>query len=148
MVVRIAIGIAGALVLAWVALVAYLLLRRPEEGAAREALRMLPDTLRLLRRIAGDRALPRGVRIRLWLLLAYLAFPLDLVPDFLPIVGYADDVVIASAALRSVVRRAGASAVRAHWPGSDQGLAALWRIAGLPGEPPARSAPEAEPTGP
>jgi uncharacterized membrane protein YkvA (DUF1232 family) len=134
-VLRIAIGVVGALALAWLFLVAYLLLRTPEEGTAREALRVLPDTVRLLRRIAGDRSLSRGVRVRLWLLLGYLVFPLDIVPDFLPVVGYADDVVIAGAALRSVVRRTGPGAVRRHWPGTDEGLAALWRLAGLPGEP-------------
>ena len=136
MVLRVVIGVVGTLALAWLFLVAYLLLRKPEEGTVREALRVLPDTIRLLHRIAGDAALPRGVRVRLWLLLGYLAFPLDIVPDFLPVVGYADDVVIAGAALRSVVRRAGPGAVRRHWPGTDEGLAALWRLASLPGEPP------------
>ncbi len=135
MVLRATIGVVGALALAWLLLVAYLLLRRPEEGTAREALRVLPDTVRLLRRIAGDPTLPRSVRARLWLLLGYLVFPLDVVPDFLPVVGYADDVVIAGAALRSVVRCAGPDAVRRHWPGTDEGLAALWRLAGLPGGP-------------
>jgi len=135
-VLRVAIGMLGALLLAWLLLVVYLLLRKPERGTAREALRLLPDTVRLLRRIAGDSSLPRGVRFRLWLLLGYLAFPLDVVPDFIPIVGYVDDVVIAGAALRSVVRRAGPGTVRHHWPGTGEGLAALWRLAGLPGEPP------------
>jgi uncharacterized membrane protein YkvA (DUF1232 family) len=135
-VVRVAIGVVGALALTWLVLVVYLVVRKPEDSAAREALRVLPDTVRLLRRIAGDRALPRGVRIRLWLLLGYLAFPLDIVPDFLPVIGYADDVVIVAVALRSVVRRAGADAVRWHWPGSEEGLLVLWRVAGLPGMPP------------
>jgi len=135
-VLRVAIGVVGALVLSWLLLVAYLLLRKPEEGTAREALRVLPDTVRLFRRIAGDPTLPRGVRVRLWLLLGYLAFPIDVVPDFLPVIGYADDILIAGAALRSVVRRAGTASVRRHWPGTDEGLAALWRLAGLPGEPP------------
>lgn len=135
-ILRVAIGILGALAVAWVLLVGYLLARKPSEGTAREAIRVLPDTLRMLRRIASDRTLPRGVRVRLWLLLAYLAFPLDLVPDFLPVIGYADDVVIAGAALRSVIRRAGPEAIRRHWPGTEVGLAALWRLTSLPGEPP------------
>jgi uncharacterized membrane protein YkvA (DUF1232 family) len=134
-ILRVVVAVAGAMLVAWLALVVFLLVRRPEEGTSREALRLLPDTVRLLRRIAADRSLPRGVRVRLWLLLAYLLFPLDLVPDFIPMIGYADDIVIATAALRSVVRRAGPRAVRRHWPGSDDGLAALWRVAGLPGEP-------------
>lgn len=135
MVVRAVVAVVGAMLVAWLALLVFLLARKPEAGASREALRLLPDTVRLLRRIAADRSLPRGVRARLWLLLAYLLFPLDLVPDFIPVIGYADDVVIATAALRSVVRHAGSEAVRRHWPGSEDGLTALWRVAGLPGEP-------------
>lgn len=136
MIVDVAVGVGLALLVAWLALAAYLLTHRPEAGSAREALRILPDTIGLLRRIAGDRTLPRGVRLRLWLLLAYLLFPIDLVPDFLPIIGYLDDVVIVSLALRSVVRRAGPDALRRHWRGSDDGLAALWRVASLPEPPP------------
>jgi len=70
--------------------------------------------------------------LRLWLLFVYLAMPFDLIPDFVPIVGYGDDAIIVCAVLRSVVRRAGAEAVRRHRPGSDDGLAARWRAAGLP----------------
>ena len=137
MIVRVAIGVVAALLLAWLVLVAYLVANRPE-GTAREALRVLPDTVRLVRRLAADRTLPGGVRWRLWLLLGYLAFPLDLVPDFVPVIGYADDVIIVGAVLRSVIRRAGPDAVARHWPGTGDGLAALWRVTGLPGEPPER----------
>jgi uncharacterized membrane protein YkvA (DUF1232 family) len=137
-VLRVAIGVAGALLLAWLVLLGYLLAHRPDEGTARQALRVLPDTLRLVKRLATDRALPRGVRTRLWLLLGYLVFPLDLVPDFVPVIGYADDVVIVGAVLRSVIRRAGPDAVRLHWPGTDEGLATLWRATGLPGTAPRR----------
>jgi uncharacterized membrane protein YkvA (DUF1232 family) len=57
--------------------------------------------------------------------------PIDLVPDVIPIIGYADDVVVVAVVLRSVVRRAGADVVRRHWPGSEQGLAVVLRLAGL-----------------
>jgi uncharacterized membrane protein YkvA (DUF1232 family) len=125
------IGIAAALVLAWLALVIVLLIVRPRGGLLREALRVLPDVLRLVHRLAADRSLPRGVRIRLGLLLAYLAIPIDLVPDFIPVLGYADDAIIVTAVLRGVVRRAGLDAVRAHWPGTDDGFAAVTRLTGL-----------------
>ncbi|RSD15356.1 YkvA family protein [Amycolatopsis eburnea] len=125
------IAIAGALVLAWLALVVALLVARPRGGQLKEALRLLPDLLRLLRRLAADKTLPRGVRVRLGLLLAYLALPIDLVPDFIPVLGYADDAIIVAAVLRSVVRRAGLDAVRKHWPGSDDGFAALARLTGM-----------------
>ncbi len=133
--VRMLIGVGGALLLSWLALLVFLLTRAPGRAAASEGLRLLPDAVRLLRRIAGDPTLPRGVRVRLWLLLAYLATPFDLVPDFIPVVGYADDLVIVAATLRSVVRRAGRDAVRRHWPGTPEGLAAVWRVARLPGDP-------------
>jgi len=94
-----------------------------------EALRLLPDLLRLVRRLAGDASLPRGVRVRLWLLLAYLAFPLDLVPDVVPVLGYADDAIVVALVLRAVVRRAGPGALARHWPGSPAGLAAVQRLA-------------------
>ena len=54
-----------------------------------------------------------------------------MIPDFIPVLGYADDAIIVAAVLRSVVRRAGLEAVRAHWPGSDDGFTALVRLTGL-----------------
>jgi uncharacterized membrane protein YkvA (DUF1232 family) len=125
------VGLAAALLLTWVVLVVALVVVRPRGGLLREALRLLPDVLRLVRRLAADKTLPRGVRVRLGLLLAYLALPIDLVPDFIPVLGYADDAIIVTAVLRSVVRRAGLDAVRAHWPGTDDGFAALTRLTGI-----------------
>ncbi|MDT5080013.1 MAG: hypothetical protein QOJ80_4650 [Mycobacterium sp.] len=125
------IGVVHALLLAWLALVIALAILRPRGGLLREALRVLPDVLRLVRRLAAEKTLPRGVRIRLGLLLAYLALPIDLIPDFIPILGYADDAIIVTAVLRSVVRRAGVDAVRAHWPGTDDGFTALARLTGI-----------------
>ncbi|MGE2714523.1 YkvA family protein [Mycolicibacterium litorale] len=126
-----AIGIAVALALTWLALVGMLILVRPRGGLLREALRILPDVLRLIRRLAADDSLPTGVRVRLGLLLAYLALPFDLIPDFVPVLGYADDAIIVTAVLRNVVRRAGLEAVRGHWPGSDDGFRVLCRLTGL-----------------
>ncbi|GAA1646013.1 DUF1232 domain-containing protein [Nonomuraea maheshkhaliensis] len=125
------IGAAVALVATWAALVVALVAVRPRGGLLRESLRLLPDMLRLVRRLAADRALPRGVRVRLWLLLVYLASPIDLIPDFIPVLGYADDAIVVAAVLRSVVRKAGPAVVERHWPGSADGLAALVRLTGL-----------------
>lgn len=125
------IGVLGALVLAWLAFVLTLIILCPRGGLLRAALRVLPDVLRLVCRLAADTSQPRGVRIRFGLLLAYLAFPIDLVPDFIPVLGYADDAIIAIAVLRSVVRRAGPGSVRAHWPGTDDGFTVLARLTGL-----------------
>ncbi|MDF5754256.1 YkvA family protein [Spongiactinospora sp. TRM90649] len=125
------LGLVVAVLALWAVLVLALMVVRPRGGLPREALRLLPDVLRLTRRLAADSGLPGGVRVRLALLLAYLVVPIDLVPDFIPVVGYADDAILVAVVLRSVVRRAGLDAVRRHWPGTDDGFAALSRLAGL-----------------
>ena len=126
------LSICVGLALAYLALVAALLVARPKGNLLAEALRLLPDLLRLLRRMASSSDVPRAARLQLWLLLGYLAIPFDLVPDFVPVLGYADDAIVVSLVLRSVVRRSGAPLIRRHWPGTDDGLAALARLTGLP----------------
>ena len=81
------LGLAAGILLAWVALIVTLVIVRPRDGLLREALRLLPDLLRLLPRLAADRSLPPRARVGLALLLAYLALPFDLVPDFIPVLG-------------------------------------------------------------
>ncbi|MGI9156790.1 MAG: YkvA family protein [Marmoricola sp.] len=125
--------VAGA-VLLWLVMVALLLLAGRGEarsGRLKEALRLVPDVLRLVRRLVADPEVPRGVRVRLVLLLGYLSFPIDLVPDFIPVVGYADDVILVAVVLRSVVRHAGPEALERHWPGTPQGLRVVQRLAGV-----------------
>ena len=129
-----ALAVAGGVLLLWLALVLTLYLvgrRTGEPTTLREAVRLLPDVLVLLRRLAGDASLSRGVRWRLLLLLGYLAFPIDLVPDFIPVAGYADDALLVAWVLRSVVRVAGPEALERHWPGTPQGLATVRRLAGI-----------------
>ena len=125
-------GVLGGLLLCWLVLMAVLWRSCPDELRLGELLRLLPDVLRLLHRLARDDTLPRGVRVRLWLLLAYLAMPIDLVPDVVPVLGHADDAIVVALVLRSVVRHAGAAAIDRHWPGTPEGLAALRRASRLP----------------
>jgi uncharacterized membrane protein YkvA (DUF1232 family) len=128
------LGLVLGLAVSYAMLVVALLVsarRHPETLSLRAVLRLLPDLLRLVRSLLADKTVPRGVRVRLVLLLAYLATPIDLVPDVVPVLGYADDVLIVAMVLRSVVRRAGADALRAHWAGTPEGLAAVQRLAGL-----------------
>lgn len=126
--------IAGGLLLLWLALLATLWIAErdnPDRTGLRDTLRLLPDVIRLLRRLAADPNLPRGIRIRLGLLLGYLLLPVDLVPDFIPALGYADDAIIVALALRTVVRHAGPAALAQHWPGTPDGLRTVHRLAGL-----------------
>ena len=127
-------GMLGGLLLLYAVLLALLwgyARRHPETVTMKDALRLLPDLLRLIRRLIADGTLPVGVRVRLVLLLAYLLSPIDLVPDFVPVIGYADDVVIVALVLRSVVARAGEAAVQRHWPGTPEGLQLILKLAGL-----------------
>ncbi|WP_370830373.1 DUF1232 domain-containing protein [Kocuria sediminis] len=125
----------GALLLAWLVLLVVLWRAAPDRTVLRDALRLLPDVLRLVKRLAGDRSLPRGVRVRLLLLLAYLALPVDLVPDFVPVLGYADDAVVVLLVLRAVARSAGPQALERHWPGTPDGLAVVCRLVGAHRDP-------------
>jgi uncharacterized membrane protein YkvA (DUF1232 family) len=130
----IALGVVGGLVLIWGILVAALWLTKPDDVDMKQALRLLPDLLRLIKRLAADPDTPRGVRIRLALLLAYLALPLDLIPDFVPVLGYADDAIIVALVLRSATRHAGPDALARHWPGTPEGLIALKHLCRLNGK--------------
>lgn len=105
--------------------------RHPDVISLSGAVRLGPDLLRLVRRLAADRAVPRRTRILLVGLVLYLLLPIDLVPDVLPVVGYADDVVLVAVALRSVVRQAGVEALERHWPGPEGGLRVIRVLAGL-----------------
>ncbi|MCA1735474.1 MAG: DUF1232 domain-containing protein [Actinobacteria bacterium] len=117
--------VAATFVVVWLLFILFVFAVRPDSTSLREAARLLPDTLRLIRRLAGDREIPRVVRWPVWLLIAYLAMPIDLIPDFLPVLGYADDAILTSFVLRLVIRRSGPEKLRQHWPGSPEGLAIL-----------------------
>ncbi|WP_406731644.1 YkvA family protein [Streptomyces sp. NBC_01794] len=133
---QILIGVAAGLLLCWLILLGALSLARPQGNLLIEAVRLLPDLLRLISRLARDRSLPRRTRALLWALAGYLALPIDLVPDFIPVLGYADDAIAIALVLRTVIRRAGADTLTRHWPGTADGLGVVRRLAGLPAAAP------------
>lgn len=81
----------------------------------------MPDLLRLVRNLLTDRSVPRGVRLALVGLLAWLVNPIDLIPEFVPVLGPLDDVIVAIIVLRYVRRRLGHEELRRRWPGSVEG---------------------------
>ena len=125
------VGLA-AIAIAWGALVVGLVVAGRREDA-RVLARFIPDCVVLLSRLLRDERVPRRRKLLLAGLVGYLALPFDLVPDFLPVIGYADDVVVVVWTLRSVVRVVGLSELRRHWRGTDDGFEALRKVAGLPG---------------
>ena len=131
---EVVLGMLGGLVVLWLALVLVLWLeqrRHPAGFSLPDLLRLAPDVARLLNRLSGDRKVSFGVRIWLAVLLVYLLSPIDLIPDFIPVLGYADDAIVVAIALRFATRRAGREAVERHWPGTPEGLSAVLRLAGL-----------------
>ena len=119
----------GAALLLYAGFIAVLLVTGRRDDARAWA-RFIPDCLVLFRRLIGDPRVPRTRKLLLGALLAYLAMPFDLVPDFIPGAGQLDDAVIVAAVLRSVLRAAGDGPVRQHWPGPDRTLELLLRLAG------------------
>jgi uncharacterized membrane protein YkvA (DUF1232 family) len=116
------------LVAAWLGLLVVLWLIRPRDVGARDLARLVPDILRLVRDLVGDASVPRGVRVALVVLLVWLINPIDLVPEFIPVLGPLDDVIVAVLILRYVRRRLGAEELRRRWRGTDSGWALVERL--------------------
>jgi uncharacterized membrane protein YkvA (DUF1232 family) len=98
---------------------------------ARALAGFIPDCIVLTSRLARDRRISRSRRALLWLVLGYLALPIDLVPDFLPGIGQLDDAVVLGLALRVLARGGGTELVREAWPGPEASLTIVLRAAGL-----------------
>jgi uncharacterized membrane protein YkvA (DUF1232 family) len=90
----------------------------------------IPDCIVLFQRLARDRRLPRSRRALMFWALAYLALPIDLVPDFIPVAGQLDDAILVGLALRAVMNAAGREIIRGHWSGPPQSLRVIERLAG------------------
>ena len=125
---------AGATALVWVAGVAVLVVtgRRTD---ARALARFIPDCLVLLRRLLADDRIPRRPKLLLAVSLAYLAVPLDLVPDVIPVAGQLDDAIVVALAIRCVTRAAGPAVVPELWPGPPESLAAVESLLRRPSRP-------------
>jgi uncharacterized membrane protein YkvA (DUF1232 family) len=128
--VEVILAIAVGLVALWALLLVLFWALRPKNVSVRELLALIPDVLRLLRSIIGDRSAPPDVRLVLVGLLAWIVSPIDLIPEFIPVLGPIDDVVVAVVAMRYVRRRVGVEDLRRRWTGSDDGFALLLRVIG------------------
>jgi uncharacterized membrane protein YkvA (DUF1232 family) len=100
---------------------------------ARMVARIIPDCIVLGRRLLGDPRVLLRHKLALGLLVGYLASPLDLVPDFLPVIGYLDDAALVVLVLRALVRSSGPELLREHWPGSGRALELVLRLVYRPG---------------
>jgi uncharacterized membrane protein YkvA (DUF1232 family) len=96
---------------------------------ARELASFVPDCAVLFRRLVADPRVPRRAKLSVALLVAYLAFPFDLVPDFIPVAGQLDDAALVALTIAYVARRAGRDVVEELWPGSERGLRVVLSLA-------------------
>jgi uncharacterized membrane protein YkvA (DUF1232 family) len=115
----------------WAALILALVLAG-RRLAARELALLIPNLLLLLRGLLGDPRVPRGPRVALVLAGLWVASPIDLVPEFIPVLGPVDDAVVAALALRYVVKRAGPEVVTEHWRGDPATLDRILRLIRVP----------------
>jgi uncharacterized membrane protein YkvA (DUF1232 family) len=100
---------------------------------ARAIAGFIPDCLALVGRLARDPRIPRWRRAALFVVLAYLALPIDLIPDFLPVAGQLDDAVVLAIALRLLAHGADERTLRGAWPGPEASLQLVLRAAGRSG---------------
>jgi uncharacterized membrane protein YkvA (DUF1232 family) len=98
--------------------------------AARELALLLPNLILLFKDLLKDPRVPRGPKIVLAIGIVWLVSPIDLLPEFLPVLGPLDDAVVAALVLRHLVHRGGADVVREHWRGEPGTLELILRGAG------------------
>lgn len=123
-------GIIVSLAAVWVALLVIFWVCRPRGVRAREIVGVVPDIVRLLRDLIIDGHAPVDVRLVCGGLVAWILSPIDLIPEFIPVLGPLDDVVVAIVAMRYVRRRLGPDDLRRRWTGTPEGFALLGRIIG------------------
>ena len=92
--------------------------------------KLVPYCAVLFKRLLGDPRVSLGWKVASALALVYIAFPFDLVPDFIPVLGQLDDAIIIALVLRGLLRSAGPRLMREHWPGPTALLIPLERFAG------------------
>jgi uncharacterized membrane protein YkvA (DUF1232 family) len=113
----------------WLGAVAWLY-RVGRRSQARAIGGFIPNCTVLFTRLLKDRRVPRRRKALLVALMGYLALPFDLVPDFIPVAGQLDDVIVVALVLRSFIRSGGDALIREHWPGPQESLDLLLRVVG------------------
>jgi uncharacterized membrane protein YkvA (DUF1232 family) len=94
-----------------------------------QLLKALPELVRLIARLVRDPLLPRAAKIALAAAMVYLASPIDLIPDFIPVIGYLDDVLVAALLVDGILNWVDRGLVLKYWPGSPDSLERLSRAA-------------------
>jgi uncharacterized membrane protein YkvA (DUF1232 family) len=102
---------------------------------ARAVAGFVPDCIILFQRLLSDSRMPRRYRAIVVAMLAYLALPFDVVPDFIPVAGQLDDAVVVALTLRAILRGGGTEMIEEQWPGPRSSLSLILKLAGHPAKP-------------
>jgi uncharacterized membrane protein YkvA (DUF1232 family) len=97
----------------------------------KDAVLALPNIVKLIGRLLADPRVPRRSKIALGLASAYAVSPIDVIPEFIPVIGWADDVLVVLYAVDSLIQRAGPELVEEHWDGPGDLLALINDVMGL-----------------
>jgi uncharacterized membrane protein YkvA (DUF1232 family) len=103
---------------------------------ARELATLIPNLVVPFRGLLGDPRVSRSSKAWLWFALGWFIWPIDLIPEFLPVVGPLDDAIVAALVLRHVLRRTDRSVLADHWRGDPSTLDAIIRIGRRQADPP------------
>jgi uncharacterized membrane protein YkvA (DUF1232 family) len=129
------LGIAVAvMVVTWGLMI--LLARRLPEGTAKELARFLPACVTTVRRLRAHPAVPRRAKLAVGFAGLWVLSPIDLIPEFLPVIGPLDDVVVVALALRYAARRVPREVLLEAWPGDRRIIERLLGPPGVPGAAP------------
>ena len=96
-----------------------------------DAALLLPNLIKLVGRLLLDPRVPRRAKISLGLASAYVVSPIDLIPEVIPVIGWADDVLLVMFAIDSLIDRAGPDLVDEHWDGPGDLLSLIREVVGL-----------------
>jgi uncharacterized membrane protein YkvA (DUF1232 family) len=112
----IGLGIAfGCVILSWLLL--FVLARRLPPGLLRDLAAFIPDCVTTIRRLRREPRVPRRAKIAILIAGIWVASPIDLIPEFIPVIGPLDDIVVVALALRYAGRQVPRDVLLAAWPG-------------------------------
>jgi len=117
------LGLAIAIGVWLVAILVLIALGR--RSLARELATLLPNLLVLFRGLLRDPRVPRGAKLWLWFAVAWIASPIDLIPEFIPVAGPLDDAIVAALVLRHLLKRTDRGVLLEHWSGDPSTLEAI-----------------------
>jgi uncharacterized membrane protein YkvA (DUF1232 family) len=117
----------GVLVASWALL--FVLARRLPPGTARDLAGFIPDCITTIRRLRADPRVPRKAKLAVVFAGLWVASPIDLIPEFIPVIGPLDDIVVVALALRYAGRQVPRDVLLAAWPGQPR---LIERLLGTP----------------